>query len=69
MLRMSWLYQPIIGVMTMILLSIQEQQVQAQHGIQLTQEEYEQQCMAIDQAWYELQVERGEVYDYSHRTE
>jgi hypothetical protein len=32
----------------MELLTIQEQQVQAQHGLQLSPEEYKRQCDAID---------------------
>lgn len=35
----------------MELMTMQEQQEQAQHGLQLTQEEFEAQVQAIEDAW------------------
>jgi hypothetical protein len=47
--------------MHMTLLTIQEQQDQAQHGLQLTPEEMEEQIEAIENAWEEYCQARAEA--------
>lgn len=44
----------------MTLMTMQEQQEQAQHGLQLTREEFEAQVQAIDQAWEQLTQDEEE---------
>lgn len=57
--------------MQLMTIGQQQDQQQRQQGYFTMPEAptLEEQLDAVDSAFYELSVEGGEVYDYSHRTE